>query len=658
MHNNKRHLFFIPFIIVFFCLSIGYLYYLNVYKRDYYLEAYDKKMNRIVSGSSAPRGRILDRNGNILVDNVGVRVINYTKLSGITTKDELEIAMNLANIIELEDSVSELAIKRYWLLLNEEAGKKLITPEEYELLEYRKLTNNDIYQLKLSRIPTQELEKYDEVDIKAAGIYELMNRGYRYQTKTIKSKNVTDSEIAKLSENPIKGITLELTWDRIYPYGNTLRSVFGSISSEKEGIPAEQREYFLELGYSLNERVGISYLEKQYEEYLRGEKDLYFINPDNTLTLHKEGRRGNDLVLSIDIYLQIELEKILMNNIREGKKHPNTEYFNHGYIIISEPTSGSIIAMVGSQLTESPNGEVFTDITTNIISSSYPMGSIVKGASQTVGFQHNLIEIGKHITDSCVKLYKVPAKCSWRSLGPIDDIKALQHSSNYYQFLLAIELTGKKYYNNMQVNPTREHFDIYRNTFASFGLGVKTGIDLPNEKIGVINDIMDDDVYLLLSIGQFDTYTPIQVVQYINTIANDGARVKPSLMLQIIDYNGNVIKRNEGFVTNNVDLSPENFKRVQEGLRMVIKEGTGYRFINQNFTAAGKTGTGDEFLNRDGLKKMINSTFGMYTPFENPKYSMVVITPHVSHRSGSSDYTAPINRIISREVSDFLLENY
>ena len=166
----------------------------------------------------------------------------------------------------------------------------------------------------------------------------------------------------------------------------------------------------------------------------------------------------------------------------------------------------------------------FHDVTTNILTSSFTVGSVIKGASHTVGYQNNLIDIGKKINDSCVKLYLVPEKCSYKKLGLIDDITALKTSSNYYQFMTAIKLTGNRYKKNMKLNATEEHFNIYRNTFASFGLGSKTGIDLENESTGIKGKIIADDLLLNLSIGQYDTYTPLQIMNYINTIATSGTR--------------------------------------------------------------------------------------------------------------------------------------
>ena len=103
-----------------------------------------------------------------------------------------------------------------------------------------------------------------------------MNKGYSYALKIIKNENVTEREYAIISENisELKGFNTKLDWERVYLYNDTFKTILGKVSSEKQGIPAELKDYYLKNGYSLNDRVGISYLEYQYENYLKGEKDV------------------------------------------------------------------------------------------------------------------------------------------------------------------------------------------------------------------------------------------------------------------------------------------------------------------------------------------------------------------------------------------------
>ena len=615
-----------------------------------YQEKLIEKTQIYVSGSSAPRGRILDTNGKILVDNIGVKTIYYNKVSGITVSDEVDIALNLASILTINVGSDE-ELKEYWLVKNNN-GKNLITEEEYELLEERKINSDDIKSLKLQRITDDMLNEFSEEEKKAAHIYSLMNEGYSY-TKKVILKDVSEEEYAKVIEASIPGVTGELSWERVYPYGDTLRSILGSIGA----IPEEKKDDYLNNGYELTDIVGLSYLELEYEEYLQGTKAKYLVNNDNTLTKISEEERGNDLVLSIDIDLQMKVEEIIKDKIVLGDKYPNTDYYKDSYALVSDPNTGSILAIAGIRRNDD---DTWSDISLNTINKSFTIGSAVKGATIAVGYKYGLIEMDKYITDSCVKLYLVPEKCSFKSLGRINDLTALAYSSNYFQYLIAIGLTGNTYTRNMQLNATNEHFQIYRNMLASFGLGVKTGIDLPGEQTGIIGLTVADDLLLNLAIGQYDTYTPVEVLQYINTLAT-GNRIALSLMKEIKDGE-DVILSNEANVLNEVDLSDEYLNRIREGLKLVLSEGTGKIYVDRTLSAAGKTGTSESFYdsNLDGLVDVatITSTFAGYFPADDPKYSVVVITPNISHNNGSNDGMYYGASKITKDITNYIAENY
>lgn len=643
--KKRKYFYYILFIFLFSILLVRLLIIRSNYEE--YQEKLMEKTEITVLGSSAPRGRILDTNGNVLVDNIGVKTIYYQKLEGITTSNEVDIANRLARILTMDGGdINEL--KAYWLAINNN-GKYLITDEEYELFEERKLTSKDINALKLERITDEELNKFSELERQAAHIYSLMNNGYSY-TKKVILKDVSESEYAKVIELGLPGVTGELSWERTYPYGDTLKNILGSIGS----IPEEESSDYLSNGYELTDIVGISYLEREYEEYLKGTKAVYKVNSDNTLTKVSEEVRGNDLVLSIDINLQLKVEEIIKEKIVLGDKYPNTDYYKDSYALVSDPNTGSILAISGVRRNDD---DTWSDISLNTINKSFTIGSAVKGATIAVGYKYGLIEMGKYITDSCVKLYLVPEKCSFKSLGRINDLSALAYSSNYFQYLIAIGITGNTYTRNMQLNATSEHFALYRNMLASFGLGVKTGIDLPGEQIGIIGSTVADDLLLNLAIGQYDTYTPVEVLQYINTMAT-GERMALSLMKEIRNNEGEVILSNEVNVLNKVDLSLEYLNRIREGLKMVLSEGTGKIYVDASLNAAGKTGTSESFYdsNSDGLVDVatISSTFAGYFPADDPRYSVVVITPNISHNNGSNDTMYYGASKITKDITNYL----
>ena len=617
--------------------------------KEYYTKLLNEKTNIYVYGISAPRGRILDCNGKVLVDNIGIKTIYYNKIKGITKSKELEIAALLANILNVDEATPD-ELKEYYLINNDD-GKKLITSDEYKLYEERKITKEELDAKKRTRI-TDEMINYSSNEKKKAHIYAIMNKGYIYSKKIIAS-NVTEEEYAKIIESKIPGITGELTWDRIYLYNDTLKNIFGRIGS----ITKETKEYYLNKKYELTDTVGISYLENVYEDYLRGKKAKYKVGSDYTLTKVNEEQKGNDLILSIDIDVQIKTDEILKDKLLLAKKYGNTEYFKDSYALVSDPFTGSIKAISGIRLNDD---NTFSDISLNNINKSYTIGSAVKGATIAVGYKYNLIEPGKYINDSCVKLLFVPKKCSFKKLGKVNDLTALSNSSNYYQYMIAIKLTGNTYTPNMKLNATKEHFKKYRDMLSSFGLGVKTGIDLPNEQTGIIGNTIADDLLLNLSIGQYDTYTPIEVLQYINSVAT-GKRTKLSLMQEIKNDEKTLLK-NESEVLNVVDLDKESLDRIKEGMKLVLSEGTGKFYVPQGLNFAGKTGTSESFLdtNNDNLvdTATISSTFTGFYPADNPKFSIVVITPNVSHKNGKTDAFYFGASKITKDLVTFLSNNY
>ncbi len=644
---KKRNIFPYLFLSLFFLIIIVRLFFICFKDKEKYEDLLSEKTEITVNGLSAPRGRILDTNGKVIVDNVGIKTLMYNKIKGVTLKEELDIASSLAKILDIEEAQDDV-LKKYWLVTNNN-GKSLITKAEYEAYDERKITNEDIEKLKYERITPEMLAKFNQVEKKAATIYALMNEGYTYQKKII-LKNITEDVEAQVMEGEIPGITVEMTWERKYLYNNILRSILGSIGP----ISKEEKTEYLKKGYELTDIIGRSYLEKEYEDYLKGEKAIYKVNRDNTLTLIKEAQKGHDLVLNIDIDIQQKAEAIIQEKILLGRKnYANTEYFREAYAIVSNPLDGSILAIAGQRLNDDGT---FSDIATNNLTSSFTIGSAVKGATIAVGYKYHLFEVGKYITDSCVKLYLVPAKCSHKSLGRINDLDALAKSSNYFQFLIAIGLTGNKYKPNMKLNATIEHFNIYRDMLKSFGLGAITEIDLPGEIEGIKGSTVADDLLLNLAIGQYDTYTPLEVIQYVNSVAS-GKRMQLNLMNEI-KTGEEVILKNNVKVLNEVDLDVEYLERIREGMHKVLTEGTGRGYVNSELNPVGKTGTSQTYIDTDNDGKLdfatISSTFAGYFPKDNPKYSLVVITPNVSHHSGRTDYMYYGARRITNDLTTYL----
>ena len=664
---EKRYKVLIVLIIILLCVLVGYLFYVQVLRNVYFKEKVEVATIKVVLGDSAPRGRIYDRNGKLIVDNIAVKTINYKK-SGLSVKEEIDLAYKLGSMIEVNyKKLSEDDLRYFWIKNNPSASRDLITDSEYSDLEERKIDLETIEKYKLERVPKEIIDNYSSNDKEAAYIYKLMNTGYNYAEKVIKKVDVTPEEYAVIAENlnELPGISVKLDWDREYLYGNVFKTILGTVSDSESGIPYELKNYYLNKGYELNDRVGTSYLEYQYEDVLRGVKNKYQIINGKYILL-EEGRRGNDIKLTIDIELQKEVEKILEEELLATKSEPNTKYYNKSFVIISDPNTGEILAMAGKQIVGSMGDYKFYDYTPGVTTSPVVVGSVVKGASHIVGYNTGSLSIGEVRDDSCLKIAATPLKCSWKYLGVLDDISALQNSSNTYQYNTAIRVGGGTYVPDdaLVINP--DAFNIYRDTFAEFGLGVSTGIDLPVESLGYKGNSELPGHLLDFSIGQYDSYTPIQLSQYINTIANGGKRLKPSLVKSIYNptKDGLTDKISDTPVTvlNTVKTEDKYMERVKLGFRRVLDSGTGYGYIDLSYKPAGKTGTSESFIDtdEDGIidTETLTNTFVAYAPYDNPRVSFTVISPDIYYNQDGSTYQSNVNKRIVTRVSKKYFDFY
>lgn len=668
---TKRYHFLIVLIIILFLIISIRLFKLQIIDYEDYQSKLTIATEKTVEGTSAPRGRIYDRNYNLLVDNEAVKTIYYKKQTGITTKEEITLAYKIADMIEVDySSLSTYRLKNFYYQNNFESCQALITNEERDQYKKRKLTDKDLLDLIFSRITEEDLSNYTEIDKEAAYIYYLMNKGYSYAEKIIKNKNVSEVEYAKISENidNLKGFNTKLDWVRIYLYGSTFKSILGTVSSDTQGIPEELANIYLKKGYSLDDRVGISYLEYQYEDYLKGTKPIYKVGKNNNYEIVSFGSRGNDIVLTIDIELQKYLEDTLSKEVMNTSYEPNTPYYNRSFAIISNPKTGEILAMSGKQVrtTESGTKEI-VDYTPGVVTLPVTPGSVVKGASMLVGYKYGAINIGDIQTDECIKIKDTPEKCSWRTMGDIDDLYALRYSSNVYQYKIAIKVGEGNYEYNKPLKIKKDAFDKYRSMYQSFGLGVKTGIDLPVESLGYTGTSILPGHLLDFAIGQYDTYTPIQLSQYINTIANGGQRLKPYLLKEVYSPSANkeevfgeLIYANSKKVLGTIPVEKKYIDRVRLGFNQVITDGLGYGYMGDYYNSSGKTGTSQSFIdtNSDGVvdTETITTSFVGYSPSDNPKMSIVVVSPDIS--TPESNYQSNATKRISASLVNKYFELY
>lgn len=667
--SKKRMLFLIIFMFLMFLIIIIKLSFMQTHNLKASLGNLKKLSTKIVYGPSMPRGRILDRNYNVIVDNVGTNIISYKKEANASVKDEIDYAYLLASKIDINYAkLTKNSLKDFWIVNNKEKADKKITDKEYELYNRRKLKAKDLEALKKMRITDEELSIYSDIDKKSAYIYYLMNHGYSYDDKVIK-EDITPLEYAFVEQNKnnLKGFSVSSSWKRTYPYGDTLRQILGNVSTSEQGVPESDAASYLNKGYSLNDRVGISYLEKMYEDELKGKKDKYqIINGKKTLI--EKGRRGNDIVLSIDINIQQSLEEIIKEELINAKKEPNTKYYDHTSVIITDPKTGGVLAMASKQISENAEGYKISDYTTNLLTGSLAPGSIVKGASMLTGYSSGNLKIGEVLYDKCIKFKNTPRKCSWKtSLGALNDLKALELSSNSYQFQVALKVANVKYYDNMPIKIDEAPFKVYRSVFNSLGLGVKSGIDLPFETEGYKGKEYNAGLLLNYSIGQYDTYSVMQLASYVNTIINEGERLKLNLVKEVkYATKDNSIGKTKSMyqktVLNNSNIDNIYFKRVKEGFSSVMKGMLGRGYMGDSPDPAGKTGTSETFYDSDLDGKVDTETYSKsfigYAPKDDPVMSIVAISPHVRYKNTNSTYSSNVNKRIVSRICNIFFENH
>ncbi len=563
-------LFFIVFLlfsVLVLRLGVVQIVYGDDYKREI------ERTEDVTVNNPVPRGKMIDATGKIVVDNVPQNAITYTN-NGASQEEMLLVAERLAKLIEKDaKKVTERDKKDFWILKNaKEAEKKVSEKERKQLQEKYKDEEYDkkVYRLILDRITEKDLSELSDDDMEVLAIYREFTSGYKFTPQIVKNENVTLEEFAVVSENLslLPGVDTTTDWDRRYTFEDTLRSVLGGVTTSDKGLPAEEIDYYLSKGYSRNDRVGTSYLEKQYEDVLHGQKAKIKNVTDkagnivSTETI-SDGKRGKDLILTIDMDLQRAVEQIIEEELWVAKRYPGTGLLDRAYVVLMDPNTGEIKSLAGKRIERnSETGKVeMRDDALGTFTTTYNVGSVVKGATILTGYQTGVIRPGTHFYDSPLHIAGTPPKKSWKSFGSINDVNALKVSSNVYMFHTAIKIGGGRYIPNGSLPLKKEGFDIMRQHFAQFGLGVRTGIDLPNEQTGAKGASTTPGLLLDLAIGQYDTYSTLQLAQYVSTVANGGNRMEPHMVKEIREPQmdnelGPIVEEIQPKVLNRLDLEP------------------------------------------------------------------------------------------------------
>ncbi len=476
--------------------------------------------------------------------------------------------------------------------------------------------------------------------------------------------NITDNEMFQIEERrtELPGISVVLEPVRqIFrdPDGSAFGTHFlGYINAIR---PESLKEYQAQ-GYNAIDRVGVTGLESSYERYLRGKDGVMdvFVNK-NSETVKKEMRPGrepepgNDLVLAMDWRYQSKVEAILKEEVEAFKKRPTTpKEFKDAHVLVMNPNTGEILAMASypdydlnlyydrKAFNENYTSLILPNESNRFIYTPYPPASTYKPLSVMIALQEGLTTPSEPINDRGGLNVGTSYKRNWKpgGHGIVNARRALQVSNNTYMYEMAIRLARKG------KEGWEKQFSVLDYYNAQFGLGVKTGIDLPGEKTGWENPNLYYGNLADAMIGQYDLFTPIQIGQYVSTIANGGYRVRPHLVKEIRKgttdpkQKGQTLAQIEPQVLNRVNIDPKYIQVVKEGMRMVTQPGgTVQRFNGLPFAVAAKSGTAQTG------KSAENALVVGFAPYEKPQLVFVVVAPN-SLRDGtsSSDATGPIAR--------------
>lgn len=680
-NQNKSHIPFrlnFLFFVIFglFVILVTRLGYLQIVEGDK-MKAEMKASTTITVKENAPRGEIYDAKGTALVKNTANRAITFTRGSAMEAKDILRLANELNKLIDVpaDENLTTRDKKDYWLA-NEDHYK-----EAADRLSFKEknLDASDEYSKVVNKVKESEIQ-FSEDQLKVATIFKRMNSAAELSTVFIKNDGVTDEELAVVAEraSDLPGVSVGMDWDRKYndELDGSLKSILGTITTEKEGLPAEEADALLKKGYARNDRVGKSYLEKQYEEDLQGKKGEFQVTLNNQGTIEKQkeikkSEKGSNVVLTIDSDFQKKVEDILKKHYQGLVDSGVAKYSPGAYAVAMNPNTGEVLAMTG--FTHKINSKEIEEHALGTIVSAFVPGSVVKAGTVTAGYQTGVITGNDTLIDQPIKLSGTALKGSIynKTLGyqiPLNTVKALEWSSNAYMMQIVLRMLGVQYQQNMTLPESassKEMYDKLRKAFAEYGMGVDTQIDLPNEFSGYVNnqfgtkDAPGGGNLLDLSFGQYDTYTPMQLAQYASTVANGGTRISPHVVKGIYGNNdsgglGELQKEITGKKLDQVNITAEQMGIIKQGFYQAVHGTDGYTTAKDLASAkldpAAKTGTA-ETVAENGTNT-INSNIVAYAPYDNPQVAISVMLPNLDEEHDDT------NKAIAKDIINAFADTY
>jgi penicillin-binding protein 2 len=648
---HKRLLYLLIFIFALFILMIFRLTYLQIVKGEEHSVAAEVKSDKKIP-IIAPRGKIYPREGGTpIADNYPSKTAVFTETTEMEKKDFIDLALKLEKI---------LGMKR------EEIMAKMDVGWNFEI------DNKGNYV-------------YEKGSLKLKEVYRT---NPPFLEKDIKT-NLSDKEEAYLAEHRTELNGVEAKVKQIRKYDSRLVAVQAVGYVRPYNVAINESSAFLtnfyrgkEDIYTPNQPVGYDGIEFTFENQLRG------VNGSKNFVVSSSGNvekelppddpiPGNDLYLTIDSRMQTEIRDYINGVLPSIRSNSGSAGTKNVYAVAMEVKTGKIVSMISypeydpnlwiSGMTPELYNKNFYYFTNGTIQdapydvspkegleanaeiikhprSIVPSGSTIKPATVLMAISEGLISPndvwqdpagGYRYARSATDIVR---NDKGKNYGTLTPQRALQKSSNSYMARLGHELY-KKLYNNGRLE--KYSINIWQKYLRALGLGVKTGVPLPNESTGVEDFVTTNKTISPLaaivqaSFGQQGKYTAMQLAQYAATIANKGTRMQPQLIDKIVDPKGNVVQTFQPQVLSKLNAPAEAWKTVEEGMYAVTQgDGTAsWVFSSFPYKFAAKTGTSDQDIyykdenGKSQRREIANGVFVAYGPIEDPKLAVAIVVP-------------------------------
>ena len=577
-------------------------------------------------------------------------------VAGIILATSLLLLVQLFLLQIADSSYKTSALSNYLRYVTDYPSRGLIYDRNEDLLVYNE-AHYDLMVIpgQVSELDTLEFCDLLGIEVAAFESRLLQARQYSRFRPSVFERQISKTTFAAFQEKLFR-------YPGFFVQPRTLRKYTYPIATHTFGYVGEAGPNVISNDpyYRPGDYIGVSGVERAYEEQLRGQKGVRIRMVDvhnRDAGPFQEGRfdtlavAGKDLYTTMDAELQVYGERLLQNK--------------RGSIVAIEPSTGEILSLVtspafdpgllvGRQRTRNYRmlqNDTLNPLFNRALMAQYPPGSVFKIINTLIALQEGVIS--PQTSYGCGGIYHttgISIRCRSHP-SPVNAITGIQYSCNTFSSIIFQNTINQSKFENIQ-----ESLQQWRDYVTSFGLGSPFGSDLSHELSGlVVTPDYYDRLYgprgwrsqtiLSLGIGQGELgVTPVQLANMTAAVANRGYYITPHLV-KAIDTPDN--KNNQFGLANNIEIDREHFETMAEAMRRVMAEGTGSFSAIPDIETAGKTGT---VQNPHGEN---HSVFVAFAPVDDPQIAISVVVENAGY---GSVWAAPIaslmiEKYLTREVN-------